>query len=149
MSSSSLERPFEYRDHTADVLILSYGRTLEEAFINAAYALSNFMYDVLKVEPKLEVEIEVRGFDLEQLLFNWIDEILYRLDAERFALSRIDDLKVLKVNDEYVLRAKVVGERYDVRKHGFKGTIVKAMTYHMMRIEKVNDVWRVQYVVDI
>jgi len=149
VSECRIEKPFEYAEHTADVMIVAYGCTLEEAFANAAYGFANFIYDVSKVEPKKMIEIEVRGIDLEQLLFNWIDELLYRLDAENFALGKIEKLEIKKENDEYVLRARVWGEDYDKNKHGFKGTIIKAMTYHMMKIEKTDSVWRIQYVVDI
>jgi len=145
-----VEKPFEYAEHTADVMMIAYGCTLEEAFINAAYAFANFIYDLSKVEPRQKVTIQVTGIDLEQLLFNWIDELLYRLDAENFALGKIEELKIEKKNDEYVLTAVVLGEPYDKAKHGFKGTIIKAMTYHMMEIKQLeNGVWKVQYVVDI
>jgi len=144
-----IEKPFEYGEHPADVLIIAYGCSIDEAFINAAYGFANFMYDTSKVEPKKLIEIEVRGADLEQLLFNWIDELLYRLDAEKFAISKIEFLKIERKNDEYVLYAKIYGDEYDEKKHGFKGTIIKAMTYHMMEIKKLNHIWRIQYVVDI
>ncbi len=153
MNSSSLckiEKPFEYAEHTADVMMIAYGCTLEEAFTNAAYAFANFIYDISKVEPKQRVAIQVSGVDLEQLLFNWIDELLYRLDAENFAISKIEELRIEKTNDEYTLTAVILGEPYDKSKHGFKGTIVKAMTYHMMEIRQLeNGIWRIQYVVDI
>ncbi len=145
-----IEKPFEYADHTADVLIRAYGCTLEEAFINAAYAFANFIYDVSRVDARERIDVEVTGVDLEQLLFNWIDELLYRLDAENFALGKIEHLTIEKRDDEYVLKATILGEQYDKRKHGFKGTIIKAMTYHMMEIKQLdNGVWMVQYVVDI
>ncbi len=152
MSSSDIcriEKPFEYAEHTADVMIVAYGCSLEEAFSNAAYGFANFIYDVSKVELKKRVEVEVEGIDLEQLLFNWIDELLYRLDAENFALGKIEKLEIVKENDKYKLRAVLLGEDYDKNKHGFKGTIIKAMTYHMMEIRKTDSVWRLQYVVDI
>ncbi len=149
MSECRIEKPFEYAEHTADVMIISYGCSLEEAFINAAYGFANFIYDLSKVEPKKRIELEITGDDLEQLLFNWIDELLYRLDAENFALGKIEKLEITKQGDKYVLRAVILGEDYDKQKHGFKGTIIKAMTYHMMDIRKEDSRWRIQYVVDI
>ncbi len=144
-----IEKPFEYAEHTADVMIIAYGCSIEEAFINAAYGFAEFIYDTSKVERKKCIEINIDGIDLEQLLFNWIDELLYRLDAENFAISNIEKLSIEKSNDKYVLHAVVCGEDYDKNKHGFKGTIIKAMTYHMMKIEKLDTLWKVQYVVDI
>ena len=139
---------YKYGEHTADVLIQAYGCTLEEAFKNAALALADLTYYSSRVEPKESREVAVEYEDLEGLLFRWIDELLYLFDAEKFALSRRIEVKLEKGNG-YAIRALLYGEKYDINKHGFTGLIVKAMTYHMMEIKKVEDYWLVQYVVDI
>lgn len=139
---------YRYGEHTADVLIQAYGCTLEEAFKNAAIALADLTYYSSRVEPKDSRFVAVEYEDLEGLLFRWIDELLYLFDAEKFALSRRIEVK-LEESGGYVLKAHLYGEKYDIGKHGFTGLIVKAMTYHMMEIKKVEDYWVVQYVVDI
>ena len=142
--------PYQYGEHPADILIIAHGSTIEEAFKNAALGLINVIYDYTKVQPVKEKVIEVYGEDFEQLLFNWIDELLYIFDAEKFAIGNyFKEIIIKQENEHYKLRALVMGEKYDMNKHGFKGVIVKAMTYHMMEIKKVNDYWRLQFVVDI
>ncbi|CCC82149.1 archease [Thermoproteus tenax] len=136
-----------YGEHTADILIRAYGCTLDEAFKNAAIGTVEIMYDTSAVTPAKGVEVRLEHDDLEGLLFAWISEILYLFDGEKFAIGRHMDLEV-GGDGPYVLAATLRGERYDVDKHRFKGLIVKAMTYNMMKIAK-NEFWELQFVVDI
>jgi len=140
---------YEYGEHTADVLVIAYGCTLEEAFKNAALGVANLTYYIDRVEPRDYVEVEVHGDDMEQLLFNWIDEFIYLFDGRKFAYG--DYFREVKIEGggPYTAKAVVGGEHYDVKKHGYRGLIVKAMTYNMMSIAKEGDHWRVQFVVDI
>jgi len=138
--------PFEYGDHTADILIIANGSTLPETFRNAALGVLNIMYDTGRVDKVEAVNVTVEGVDLEQLLFNWIDEVIYWFDGRKMAIG---DIVINRFDEGGRIEAVLLGEHYDVNKHGFRGTIVKAMTYNMMRIDKVNDHYRVQFVVDI
>lgn len=138
---------FEYGDHTADILVIAYGRSLSEAFKNAALGVLNIIYDTSRVDPIDKVDVEVDGYDLEQLLFNWIDEVIYWFDGRKMAIG---DIVINELNEnEPKIKATLLGEHYDLGKHGFKGTIVKAMTYNMMSIERINSEFKVQFVVDI
>ncbi|MEM1598571.1 MAG: archease [Pyrobaculum sp.] len=139
---------FRYGEHTADVLVLAYGCTLDEAFKNAAVALADLTYYSQRVEPRISKTVEIEYDDLEGLLFKWIDELLYLFDGEKLAISRKIDVAITQ-SGGYKLKAVVYGEPYDIEKHGFTGLIVKAMTFHMMEIRKEGDYWVVQYVVDI
>lgn len=139
--------PFEYGDHTADILVIAYGSTLSEAFRNMALGVLNIMYDTSKVSLVEKVETEVNGMDLEQLLFNWIDEILYWFDGRKMAIGDVSIIEFDQSN--YRIRAHLIGEHYSIEKHGFRGTIVKAVTYNMMSIEKIGDLYKIQLVVDI
>ncbi|MCK4550749.1 MAG: archease, partial [Candidatus Aenigmarchaeota archaeon] len=79
-------KKFEYLEHTADAKFKAYGKSLEEAFSNAALAVFNIMVDTKKVEPKIKKEIEITGKNKETILFDFIDELLFFLDAENFIL---------------------------------------------------------------
>jgi SHS2 domain-containing protein len=139
---------YSYGEHTADVIVRAYGCTLEEAFKNAAIALAELTYRTERVEPREAREIAAEYDDLAGLLFKWLDELLYLFDAEKFAISRGITLLVERDN-AYRIRATVLGEPYDQRKHGFTGLIVKAVTFHMLEAKQVGDYWALQYVVDI
>ncbi|RLE53057.1 MAG: archease, partial [Candidatus Methanomethylicota archaeon] len=66
-------KAFEFLDHMADVYIAAYGRDLKEAFENAAKAMFEVMTDISTVNPKVKREIRVEGFDLESLLYEWLE----------------------------------------------------------------------------
>jgi SHS2 domain-containing protein len=84
-------------DHTADGKFRAFGATLEEALANAALACASLMWDWTKVEKKKSYSIEVLARDLEQLLYKFLEEVLYFLDAKNFLLGGVDEVRIEKV----------------------------------------------------
>ena len=142
------ERGFRYKEHTADVIIEAWGPTLEAAFEEAAKAMFALITDIEKVEPAEELSIEVEGFDLENLLYRWLEELLYYHDSQNLVFSKFRVTEISKIGEDYQLKAKVYGEKFDHRKHT-PGTVVKAVTYAEMKVEKRNSTWYVSAVLDI
>ena len=128
----------------ADAEFRAYGKSLEEAFKNAALAMCSIMFDYKKVKPALKKEISVEGTDLQSLLYNFLEEILFLLDTENFLLHEIEDLKI---KNEKNLTAVLVGDSA-IENYEIFGE-VKAVTYNDMKIEKQDSVYVVQVVVDI
>ena len=140
-------KKFEWIDHPADTGFRAYGRDIIEAFENAALALTNIIGDTDSIEEKEEVSVEIEAEDLEALLYDWLDNLLYLQGARGLVGGRFEVEKLSKINDGYELRAKLYGEKYDPSKHG-PGTEVKAMTYHMMEIDQQPEQCSIQVVVD-
>ena len=141
------EKEFEYLPHTADVIVVGYGETLEEAFSNAAKGVFNIITNIRKVEAKECREVREEADDLEQALYKWIDGLLLYFDAEGLVFSRFD-VKLEEEDGKIKVLGKACGERFDPNKHEH-GTIVKAMTYAEMEIKKEDGCWKVKFVVDI
>jgi SHS2 domain-containing protein len=139
---------FTTHEHTADELIEARGRTLEEAFEQAAKAVFEVITDTAKVECKHEIEVEVDGYDLENLLYRWIEELLYYLDTDKIVFSVFKVMEIKRQDDSYLLKARVCGEKFNPDKHEHR-TIVKAMTYAQMNIRREDDCWVLTFVVDI
>lgn len=139
---------FDHLDHTADVLVEARGRTLEEAFEYAGLGVYEIMTDTSKVRPRVRVDLEVEGSDLENLLYRWIEELLVWTDAEGLVFSIFRVCRIDKEGDGYKLVASVWGEEFSPEVHEER-TIVKAMTYSQMSIENIGECWRLQFVVDI
>jgi SHS2 domain-containing protein len=119
---------YENLEHTADVMIKAYGSTLEECFQNAAFGMMDQILDASKVQPKAEEVVSVEAETIEDLLYNFLSEVLFIFDAKRLALIEFEvEIKGLKLN----CRAK--GERFDPQRHGPKQEI-KAVTYHMLQV---------------
>ena len=135
--------------HPADVIIVARGRSLEEAFEQAAVGVYEVVTDTSRVEPREERVIEDTGEDLYQLLYKWIDGLLFYTDSEGLVFSRFKVEPIERLEEGgYRLRGHAWGEPFDPERHPHR-TIVKAMTYAMMEIVKENGCWRVQFVVDI
>lgn len=140
---------FEFREHTADVQVRSWGPSLEEAFSQTAYSLiSTITPDLKKIAPKIEKKITIKAEDKEALLFDFLSEFLYIFDVYELVFSQIYVSKIEKFNDNYKLQATLKGEKFDLNKHEI-GIEVKAITYSFMNIEEKHASTIIDIVFDI
>jgi len=141
-------KKFEFLEHTADAYIAAYGRDLAEAFENAALAMFETMTDTSKVEPKIEDEIEVEGFDEQSLLYNWLESLIvkFEMTGNLYSKFKINDIE--KTEGGFRLKAKVWGEQFNPEKHPQKVGI-KAVTYHRMEIKKEPEKVTVKFLLDL
>jgi|ECHnycMinimDraft_1075156.scaffolds.fasta_scaffold00032_7 Uncharacterized conserved protein len=136
---------FLFFDHTADVGIKAFGRTLSEAFQNAALAVFELITDTSKVKWSIRRNLRVKGTDLDNLLYNWIESLLVLYDSELLLFSRFD----VRLNeDPPTIDAEVWGEKFNREVHEPR-MVVKAMTYHMMEISLQEGFYTLTFVVDI
>ncbi len=138
---------YEYLPHTADVKFRAYGRTLKEAFSNAAIAMFNIMVDTGKVKQKTSKEISAEGLDNEALLQNFLEQFIILLDTENFFISKIKKIEIGKKDGSLALKATATGD--EARNYETIGPQVKACTYNSMFVRKEGEKWTVQVVVDI
>lgn len=117
-------------DHTADMMVRAFGDTLEECFGNAAYALFDQTVDLSNVGTGDSVDVRVTGIDDEDRLYSFLSEMLFVEDADNLVLREFD---VRFDGEDVVCTAR--GERLDRSKHRVKSE-VKAVTYHMMEIDR-------------
>ncbi len=133
---------FELIDHTADTGLVASGKSLAEAFANAAYGMFSIMAEVESVTEAESRHVEVTADDIEMLLVEWLNELTYIFDAERLIFRRCE---VQELQDQKLV-AICYGEKYDRSRHGAKLGI-KAATYHMLNVDRVNN--RVRVVFDV
>ena len=138
---------FSYLDHPADVYVHVSNGSMDGVFEDAALATFEVMIDVSQVGVSSAVTAEIDADDIEQLLYKWVDRLLYFFDAESFAVGRTQ-VMVSRDLPRPSLTARIFGEPYDPKKHGQK-VAVKAMTYSMMQISREGGVWEVYFVLDI
>jgi len=135
---------YEYFEHTADLGIRARAADLNGLFAEAATALFAAVVDGLdSVRPVQQVEIAVEGAEPDYLLFDWLRELLFRLDAEHLLLSKFD-VRVTETG----LKATATGEPLDPARHVLSHE-VKAITYHGLRVEREGDGWIAEVIVDI
>lgn len=133
---------YELIEHTADVGVKAYGRTVAEAFTHAAEGMFDIITDESTIDPIGEYDIILDAPDLEQLLVDWLSELLYLNGALGLVFGRFE-VTISKTH----LSAHVSGEKYDTKKHRM-GVEIKAVTYHMLRVNTEEPVF-VQVLFDI
>jgi SHS2 domain-containing protein len=142
--SGVMER-YRILPHTADGKFQAFGRTLDEAFGNAALALASLMWDWTAIAPKVRHPVRVTGVDKEQLLVKFLGEVVYLFETRQFLLGAVAELRILPRSDGLGLEAVLVGETLSPGHELFGG--VKAVTYHELKIEECGG-FTVQVVVD-
>ena len=136
---------YEFFDHTADIGVHVYGATLAELFGNAAAA----MYEALgkfelgaRGEPRF---LKLRADSPEDLLHDWLAELLYDLEAHH---TLYDKIELTEVNQTH-LAARLDGGKIDFARSQTNEEI-KAVTYHQLRVEQMPDgVWRATVIFDV
>ncbi len=131
-------------DHTADTGIKCWAGDLESVFEKMAKALTSLMTDPNNISIKKEREIKVSASDIQSLLVEWLNEIIYLLETEGFLFK---DFKIIEV-DAYKLRATGFGEKFFEEKHVIEQEI-KACTFHLLELKETADGWFGQVVLDI
>ena len=144
----SKKRKFEFLEHTADIYIVAYGKTLEEAFENAALATFEVMTDTEKIKAKSRDMVDVEGFDHKALLYNWLETLLVKFETTENLYSKFTVKKIRKTDSCYKLEAIIQGEKFNPEKHPSK-VGVKAVTYHRMKITQNKNKSTIEFVLDI
>ncbi|MBN1613279.1 MAG: archease [Deltaproteobacteria bacterium] len=130
--------------HTADLGLEIYGRSLPELFTHAALALFELLTDLHRVKPNGRWTLAVSGTDREDLLVNYLREVLYLYNGKGLLLS---DFSITDMEEGF-LRGEARGESFDASKHTIKKEI-KAVTYHQASIRQTAKGWQGRIVVDV
>lgn len=137
-------RRFDILEHPADIGFRAYGDTLPELFANAALAMLSIAGDLEAVRPEHSYPLAVRSADRESLLVDWLSDVLYRFDGERIAFR---EFRVTRFEDT-VIEAEGRGEPRDPGRHRAR-VIVKAVTWHQLKIERRGGGWAADVYLDI
>ncbi len=135
---------YQQIDHTADIGIEIFGTTLEELFSNAAFALFDIITDISSVACATELKLTVTGIDREQLLVDWLSELLYLHDVKNLLFR---EFHVIAVSDTQIT-ATVRGEAFAEDRHAMK-TEIKAVTHHGLFIVREGNSWRARVIFDL
>lgn len=134
---------WEHFTHDADMGVRGIGRTREEAFEQAALALTAVVTDPVKVRAVEPVEFTLEAPDDELLLVDWLNALIYEMATRSLLFARFQ----VRIADGYLQgRAwgeTVVGERHQC------AVEVKGATYTDLRVARENDAWIAQCVVDV
>lgn len=139
---------YRYLDHRADMGLEGTGPSPEKAFEEAARAMFGLMVELEEVRPGREVEIKVKGKDLETLFYNWMAELLTESNLNEVIFSSFSVNSIDKTfNGDYILLGKARGQSYEggIEKTGE----VKGVTLMGLEVEETKDKWKCRCVVDL
>ncbi len=141
-------KKFEFLEHTADVKFRVKGKNLNEVFENSVLAVSDFLARGRKIKPIKEKRVSLKGSDLEELFYNFLDELVYLLDAEEFVVAKA---KLEAGERTKTLKGTLFG---DDAKNCKDLDHFKAATYSEMYVKPVKGkngkkLWEAQAVLDV
>ena len=137
-------KPYKTFDHTADLGLAITGASEKVLFANAAFAVFDIITDLGRVEPYETRRVLAEGDSLEDLLINFLREILYLYNGERWLLKEI---RITRIDDK-ALEAEARGEPFDGQKHEICKEI-KAVTYHQAEVLKTPKGWAARVIFDV
>lgn len=144
-------------DISGDAGVRAYGVSIEEVFKNAALGMYSLITNPDGIKEADNVVVEVEGYSTEGLLVAWLNELIFRFDAYGFAGKRVEildfrfriqDLTVLTEDNQIYIKARLHGEGFDPERHE-KRLLLKAATYHQLKIEKIDGIWQADVIFDI
>lgn len=133
-------------NHTADIGCEIFGKTRKELFAKSVAALFDLMLEQKSGKGKVSAtqSITVAGSDLEDLLINFLREILYFFNGQQWVVT---NCHVSEITRKHIV-AQLSGEPYNPKKHQVKIEI-KAVTYHGLSIKKAKVGWKARVIFDV
>ena len=135
---------FEILEHPADIGFRVFGETQSRLFENAALALVSIASEVDDVEFRCEYPLEAAAADTESLLVAWLSEVLYWFDGKRIAFR---GFRVTEAGPGR-LTAVGLGEPRNPSRHRAK-LIVKAVTWHQLKVVQAGARWMAEVYLDV
>lgn len=136
---------WEHFSHGSDIGIRGYGRTQEEAFEQAALALTAVVCDLKSVRESTHVPVACHAPDIELLFLDWIDGIIYEMGVRQMLFCRYT-VSITGAS----LSAFLGGETIDWVRHE-PAVEVKGATFTELHVDRdaMGQFWRAQCVVDV
>lgn len=135
---------FQILDISGDVGIKAFGKSIEEAFINAALGMYSLITNLDEIEDKKAFNVTTESDSLEGLLVSWLNELVFQFDTYGFIGK---DIEIKNFTDKKI-ETVVRGEEFDPERHERK-LLIKAVTYHRIKVEKIDDIWEIDVIFDI
>lgn len=135
---------WEHFAHEADMGVRGFGSTLEEAYEQAALALTAVVTEPTIVTQNELVEVFCEAPDQELLLVDWLNSLVYEMATRNMLFSRFQ-----VAIDGHRLHGKAWGEKVDVARHR-PAVEVKGATYTALSVstDEIGN-WTAQCVVDV
>lgn len=134
---------WQHFQHIADIGVRGCGNSVEEAFAQAAVAMTAVITEPELVEHDICIDVECDSAELEYLFVDWLNALVYEMAIRHMLFSQFD----IQIQDGH-LKAKVCGELINREKHQ-PAVEIKGATLTELRVEENDGKWLAQSVVDV
>ena len=134
---------WEHFAHGADIGIRGIGPFPADAFEQAGIALTAVITDPDRVRSRGGLDIACAAPDLELLLVDWLNALIYQMATRHMLFSRYE----VHI-DGSRLQAKVWGELVDRLEHA-PAVEIKGATFTALKVAEIDGEWIAQCVVDV
>lgn len=152
---------WQHYEHEADIGIEGIGTSKEDAFAQAALALTAVITEPENVVPGSKIEIACEAPNDELLFVDWLNALIYEMADRKMLFSRFDVEITSQLTSQPMsqqasqqphassLRANVWGEKIDQARHQ-PVVEIKGATYTTLQVYEDDDhIWHAQTVVDV
>lgn len=133
----------------ADVGFIATGDSVSELFAASASAVIEAMVNPVSVGTNWTREVRLSGEQVDGLLFDWLNTIVFLKDAEAVVFR---DVHALVDYDSdaglWRLSAMLIGDHIDANRQELR-TDVKAVTKHLYEVKEKEGTWSAHVVVDV
>ena len=129
--------------HDADIGVSGHGPTVEAAFEQAALAMTAVVTE-REVRPLQTVAVRCEAPDLELLLVEWLNALVYEMAVRKMLFGRFK----VRIAGR-ALEGEASGEPVDVARHE-PAVEVKGATYTALHVAREEDgTWRAECIIDV
>jgi len=134
---------WEHFEHDADIGIRGWGNTVTQAFEQCAVALSSVVSNIETISAQESLTLACDAENLDFLLLDWLNELIYLMATKNMLFRSFD----VDINDCKLI-AIIHGESVNIAKHK-PAVEIKGATFTELKVERKNDGWLAQCVVDV
>ena len=135
---------WQHFHHVADIGIKGCGNSVEQAFTQAAMAMTAVITDPQFIDDKICIDVECESTNLEYLFIDWLNSLIYEMATRHMLFNKFK----IKIQDN-CLTAKICGERVNNDKHQ-PAVEIKGATLTELKVNKDKEgFWCAQCVVDV
>lgn len=152
MEDKNISRPtvahWEHFRHVADIGVRGIGASPEQAFEQAALAMTAVVAEPGAIQPQRPVTLECAAPNLEILLADWLNMLVYEMATRRMLFSRFE-VAIDETSAHPVLQARAWGERVDRARHQPAAEVKGATLSELAVRQDADGSWRAQCIVDV
>ena len=133
------DKKYKIIRRSTELSIRLSGDSRTQILADAGFALLDLLVDLSSVEIRESITLEVEGVDDDDLLVNWMRELLYEYETSGYMLKEFD----IQETGEFAVRVEARGEKFDPDRHEEREAI-GAVAERVSHLGKMGSLWTAQ-----